>query len=113
MVLVRGNMKADDYLQNLKDHLRQSGEEVFRGYYVSMQENTPIYQGHKVMSWLQENNINCMHWRARSPVLKSVESIWAITDQELGKNPPKRRTNGNSDAGDLEIPTFRNPSQGS
>lgn len=83
VVIVDGRINADDYIALLQEHLLPRYRELVPdgGYF--MQDNAPIHNAHRTLTFLQEHNVNVLPWPSLSPDMNPIENVWAICKTEL------------------------------
>lgn len=91
--LVDGIMKADQYIQILRENLLKSAEKMnIQDSFVFMQDNDPKHTAKKTREFLSDSNILMLDWPPQSPDLNPIENLWHLVDIENSKN---NKTNQN------------------
>ena len=88
LVLIKGTLNSDGYINMLQDNeIFSSLNEKYgeKGYYFE-QDGASCHRSKKTKDWLKTQNINSIdNWPANSPDLSCIEQVWAILETKIQK----------------------------
>ena len=75
-VIVEGPMNQQVYGQVLRLNLLSWARGTFRNDFVLVQDNSPPHKARATMMFLENQDIEAMHWPAKGPAMNPIEHIW-------------------------------------
>ena len=85
---IDGIMRAENYVDTLKQHLKTSVRKLNLGRkWVFQMDNDPKHTSKVLAKWLKDNKVKVLEWPSQSPYLNPIENLLA----ELKKCARARR----------------------
>ncbi|GFU53686.1 uncharacterized protein TNCV_4275321 [Trichonephila clavipes] len=91
--IVRGTVKAMDYIEILQNKLLPTARDLFRNQsWILQDDNVPCHRAKVVQKWLKDNTVNRMNWPGESPNLNPIEKLWFKIGYEIQKKKTFKQT---------------------
>ena len=81
LIIVEGNMKSEDYVGILSEHLLPIMEQ--QEGLVFQHDGAPIHKSKITSEWLEENDISVLPWVDQSPDLNPIQHLWDQVDRKI------------------------------
>ena len=73
---IYGIMTQDNYVDILKQHLKESVRKLKLGRkWVFQMDNDPMHTSKVVAKWLKDNKVKLLEWPSQSPDLNPIENL--------------------------------------
>jgi len=83
LVLVRGSLDAEGYLNIFRHRLRWHFPGLYKGELLFQDDNAPPHTADIVNEWFQKYNTQRIDWPSKSPDLNIIENIWGKIKYEI------------------------------
>ena len=78
MVLIEGNMKAEDYIAILRDVMIPMVTDLHNDSAIFQHDGAAVHTARVTKQFLSDNNISVLPFPAKSPDLNPIEKVWAL-----------------------------------
>ncbi|GFU82362.1 transposable element Tcb1 transposase, partial [Trichonephila clavipes] len=90
--VVRGTVKAMDYIKILQNQLLPTARDLFGiQSWIFLEDNAPCHRAKVVQKWLKDHTVNRMNWPGQSPDLNPIKSLWFKMSYEISKKKPSNK----------------------
>ncbi|GFV66901.1 transposable element Tcb1 transposase [Trichonephila clavipes] len=90
--IVRGTVKAMDYIEILQNQLLPTARDLFGiQSWIFLEDNSPCHRAKVVQKWLKYHTVNRMNWPGQSPDLNQIKSLWFKMSYEISKKKPSNK----------------------
>lgn len=87
LVFIEGRMKATDYIDILRDNLKESAVKLgLSGSFVFQQDNDPKHTAGSTREWLLYNAPRRLMTPPQSPDMNVIENLWSFVDVRVRKH---------------------------
>lgn len=88
LILVKGKLNSDGYIQLLKDNdiFTSLGQFYGQNNFYFQQDGAPAHRAKKTINWINDQNVQIIeNWPANSPDLSCIENVWSILETKIQK----------------------------